>query len=396
MKLYYITRTFYPHQKGGGPLMRAAAVDKLRELGWDVVVVMPGYRQIKVHESDNLIQIPTLPILKITRLLQKVGLLEDYLDLWVRKSLKYLKNVVKKGDLVFATSGGELGTLKLAALLKSETGCTAVLNFRDPLEYALCHNLLIDNSYHVSREKSEKKYLSAADLLVTSSQHYKSNLIDKYPEFAQKVINNYFGFFSNLLEVQRINERDDSIIRICYMGTMTNAQKPEILIEAFLSLASNIKNKIELVFIGNHKPYCEFDPYRNTDKILFLDYMSSEELKEYIQANIHIGFVSLVKDYYGACVPSKIYEYINFELPILAALPSGDGLDIVNDNKFGLACKYNNTSELQNNIERMTDPVFLDLVRNKLKTNKNAWSMDTQIKTLNSSLSELIKQEPTL
>ena len=396
MKLYYITRTFYPYQQGGGPLMRAAAVDKLRELGWDVVVVMPGYRQIKVHESDNLIQIPTLPILKITRLLQKVGLLEDYLDLWVRKSLKYLKNVVKKGDLVFATSGGELGTLKLAALLKSETGCTAVLNFRDPLEYALCHNLLIDNSYHVSREKSEKKYLSAADLLVTSSQHYKSNLIGKYPEFSQKVINNYFGFFSNLLEVQRINERDDSIIRICYMGTMTNAQKPEILIEAFVSLASNIKNKIELVFIGNHKNYREFDLYRNKDKIVFLDYMSSDELKGYIQKNIHIGFVSLVKDYYGACVPSKIYEYINFELPILAALPSGDGLDIVNDNKFGLACKHNNTSELQNNIEKMTDPVFLDLVRTKLKTNKAAWSMDTQIKTLNSSLSELIKQEPTL
>ena len=60
----------YPFQKGGGSLMRATTVDKLRSLGWDVVVVMPEYRGFKVIEEEGYIRIPPLSILRGTYLLQ--------------------------------------------------------------------------------------------------------------------------------------------------------------------------------------------------------------------------------------------------------------------------------------------------------------------------------------
>lgn len=391
MKLFYITRTLYPYQKGGGAQVRAKTINKLRELGWDVVVVMPGYRQIRLRRSDNLITIPILPILKITKIFQRFGLFEDYLDLWVSKSLRHLKGVVKKNDLVFVTSGGELGTLKLGALLKSETNCKLVLNFRDPLEYALCNNSLIDNSFHVSREKVEKKYLSAADLLVTSSKSYQKNLVEKYPEFSQKLLNNYFGFLDAPSKIKPKDIQDDSVIRICFMGSMTEAQKPEILIKAFKGLNNCIKNKIELVFIGNHSLYKGFSSYRNLDKVSFINYMPKEQLRNYLQNNIHIGFVSLFEDYYGSCIPSKIYEYIGLELPILAALPSGDAMDIINQNNFGLACLYNDIQGLQLNIEKMTDHILLNSIRTKLNANKSFWSMDSQLNKLSPHLKALTK-----
>ena len=51
-KIYYLTRTYYPYQKGGGPLMRMGAVKYLQELGWNVIVVMPNYGSNKINIDD--------------------------------------------------------------------------------------------------------------------------------------------------------------------------------------------------------------------------------------------------------------------------------------------------------------------------------------------------------
>jgi len=49
-----------------------------------------------------------------------------------------------------------------------------------------------------------------------------------------------------------------------------------------------------------------------------------------MNVSIDVGSVSLFNDYLGACVASKIYEYINLEIPIISALPLDDGKDIIN------------------------------------------------------------------
>ena len=54
-KIYYLTRSYSPYQKGGGPLMRRGAVKYLQDLGWDVTVVMPNYGFNGVNIYDNVI-----------------------------------------------------------------------------------------------------------------------------------------------------------------------------------------------------------------------------------------------------------------------------------------------------------------------------------------------------
>ena len=46
----------------------------------------------------------------------------------------------------------------------------------------LVHGLKVDNKIHVSREKEEKKYISNADLMITSSDFNKQSLVIKYPK----------------------------------------------------------------------------------------------------------------------------------------------------------------------------------------------------------------------
>ena len=83
--------------------------------------------------------------------LERVGWFDDYLDPWVASALPYLSKIICKDDVIFCTSGGELGTIKLGALIKEETGCKFVVNFRDPLNYGYMEGLRRDKKPHVGR-----------------------------------------------------------------------------------------------------------------------------------------------------------------------------------------------------------------------------------------------------
>ena len=97
-KIYYLTRSYSPYQKGGGPLMRTGAVKYLQELGCYVTVIMPNYNSKELIIENGIIQIPFkgTHIQKLASLLERIGIYEDYLDKWVENAFEYLKDKVKK------------------------------------------------------------------------------------------------------------------------------------------------------------------------------------------------------------------------------------------------------------------------------------------------------------
>jgi len=384
-KIYYLTRSYAPYQKGGGPLMRTGAVKYLQELGWDVTVVMPNYDSKELIIEQNIIQIPFKGkhIQKLASLFERVGIYEDYLDKWVKDAYEYLENKIKKEDIIFATSGGELGMINLGSLLKDKISCKFVINFRDPLDYSIVNRLKLDNKFHVSREKQEYKYLKNSDLIITSSKTNQNSLVSKYPEWKYKIVNNYFGYIKKL-DINKFKKKVSDKLRIAYVGNMGDLQKPEILYEIYKK--SNLEN-LEIFFIGNTKSY---KPLQNIvdDNVKFIDFLPHEEFLKFMIENIDIGFVSLTSDYLGACVPSKIYEYINLGLPMIGALPDGDGKDIINKNGYGMACNYNDSNNLIDALKRFQDKVFLENVRNSILDNRDKWFMKNRIKEVNVFLRE--------
>ena len=72
---------------------------------------MPNYISKDLIVEKNIVQIPFkgTHIQKLVSLLERVGICEDYLD----NAFEYLKE-----DIIFATSGGELGSL-----LKNKIHC---------------------------------------------------------------------------------------------------------------------------------------------------------------------------------------------------------------------------------------------------------------------------------
>ena len=385
-KIYYLTRSYSPYQKGGGSLMRTGAVKYIQELGWNVTVIMPNYNSKVWNIDGNIIQIPFNYNLRIASYLERVGFYEDYLDKWVEEAFKYLKDNVKNEDTIFTTSGGELGMIKLGFLLQKEIGCKFIINFRDPLDYSLVNGLKLDNKFHVSREKQELKYLKNSNLIITSSKTNQKSLIDKYPQFKDKIVNNYFGYIQQVILNPKKKKTD---LSIAYVGNMGTLQTPEILYDAYKRLEN--RENIKIYFIGDSKNYTPLKDIIDKN-IVFIDYLPHEEFLKFMNDNIDVGFVSLTSDYLGACVPSKIYEYLNLGLPMIGALPDGDGMEIINSDGYGVACKYSDINSISNAIDKFRSNSFLSSIRENILKDRDSWSMKEKIKEVDKWLREVVDE----
>jgi len=386
MKIWYLTRSLYPYQKGGGPLLRLGQISFLRKLGWNVQAILPNYSTNDLIIEENIIQIPfkVRYIQKLTSIFERVGIYEDYLDKWVEEAFKYLKDKIKQEDTIFATSGGELGMIKLGSLLKKEIGCKFVINFHDPLNYGYMNGLRRDKKFHIGREKAHEKYMQNADFILTSSQYYADVLRHRFTYLSDRIVNNYFGYIEKL-EIEKYQKKYSKKIKIAYVGTMGETQKPELLYEAWKLLNDN---EIEIYFIGDYQNYKPLNSIQEKG-VYFIEFMPHDKFLQFMSENIDIGFVSLASDYFGACVPSKIYEYINLGLPMIGALPNGDGLEIINTQGYGLASKYNDIELLSKNIQKMKNRNYLDDIKKKILDNRDDWSMKNKILEVDKLLKEI-------
>jgi glycosyltransferase involved in cell wall biosynthesis len=382
-KIFFLTRSLYPYQKTGGGQIRAGQINFLKQLDYDITVVMPNYSSKELIVKDSIIQMPILYNIRLASYLERLGFYEDYFDKWVVKSFEYLKNMLQKEDVVFATSGGELGMIKIGSLLKNEIGCKFIVNFHDPLDYSIVNDLRLDKKFHVNREKQEKKYLKNSDLIITSSKSNQISLQRKYPRWKDKIINNYFGYINQI----ELKKRDivSKKIKIAYVGNMGELQQPEILYHIYKKIN---RDDIEIYFIGDSKSYKPLQNIKD-ENIYFIDYLPHNKFLEFMTQNIDIGFVSLANDYLGACVPSKIYEYINLALPMLGALPDGDGRDIINKNNYGIAYRYNDIDGLSRGMSKLIDIEYLQDIKSNILKDRDSWFMKERIIEIDTLLRDL-------
>ena len=380
MKIWFLTRSLYPYQKTGGGQIRLGQIQFLKELKYEIKVILPNYNSNKLNINKNIIQIPLDYNIRFASYLERIGFYEDYFDKWINNSFDYLKDKIKKEDIVFATSGGELGMIKLGSLLKDEINCKFVVNFHDPIAYSLVHGLRLNKKFHISREKQEEKYLKNSNLILTSSESNQSSLQNKYPKWKDKIKNNYFGYIKQI-NLNKYSKTLSNKLRIAYVGNMGELQQPEILYEVYQKNSDNI----EIYFIGDISNYKPLQNIENIN-IKFINYMPHDEFLKFMIENVDIGFVSLANEYLGVCVPSKIYEYINLGLPMIGALPNGDGKYIINNKNYGMAYRYDDTDGLAKAVKKFQDKEFLDNIKNNILKDRNKWDMKEKMQEVDSLL----------
>lgn len=369
-KLYYISQYFDidSDKNFGGVLIRKKQIELLSKQ-YEVNIIMPNKNSNQLIEKNNFTFIPYFYQKQICDVLERFNILPDKEYFFSKNAIQYLENKVTNQDIVLCTSGGTLETLIVGFSLKVKCNCKYVINFQDPINHTSVNGLYVNNEIRFKRNNFEKKYLSNIDLIITSSDFFKSSLIKKY-SFLNEIntINNYYGYFYNTQINEKINIK--KTFSLMYSGLFGKHQSIELIAKI---LSNSLKN-IKVFFIGNYKKYTPILPFVN--QFNFVDLMPHKEFANFVANNIDIGIVSLTNPYLAACVPSKIFEYINLGLPIIGILPDGDAKNLINNNQFGKVFGLNELKEFEHFLKNDLSLQWIENCRNNILKEKNKWHMD--------------------
>lgn len=382
MKLFFITRTF-PDEKTGGAIIRKGTVENLRACGYDVWIIAPNYssKEFIINKYDRYILCPIKMSLRIPLVLESFGICDDYLQYWAKDSICYLKDYVTKDDLIFATSGGELGTIMLGLMLKEIVGSKVVVNLHDPIGFTWINGVFLKYysflSYHSSRDKLVGNLLEQTDAVVTSSITYKNALENKY--HLNNVYSWHFGYINDYHFLKE-KEITDSV-HIVYGGALGKLQRVDLFLESSVDFPN-----IEISVVGNYLNNKKMRPF--FDKVNFLSPMSQMEYLDFLSRNADVGFLSLDGIVSELCVPSKFYEYINLGIPILAII-KGDTKNIILEFDYGVVADFSRQS-IRNALGMLVDKGKRQIWKNNIIRDRNNWSMECQIKNLVKILSKVV------
>jgi hypothetical protein len=284
---------------------------------------------------------------KFGLLKQRLGIQEDYLDTWVDDTFKVIQAKITSEDVIFATCGGELSNIKLAYRLKQKNNCKTLLHFHDPLDHTTINLERLDYKYHVNRNRLLNKYCQNADVILTSTKTYARHLEQT---LNRKVYSIYFGAIdqnsTNLVD-RRYNTNEP--LNIIYGGSDGYAQRSSQIFKMLSRRAYDMTNVNFHVFGSSKAVHRKFTVHNHG--------MLTREsyLKRLVMPNM-LGYVSLGPQYFRNCMPSKIYELISQNIPILAILPYGEAFEFIRDEGLGFSVVPGDSVALINSLERIKDP----------------------------------------
>jgi glycosyltransferase involved in cell wall biosynthesis len=381
-RIWFITRS-YPPVKGGGSFLRQVQVNYLSKF-YDVIVITPNYFSNKIEIENNIIKIPCFSSNKYLKFLlfnmDKYGVIDDYLFDWVKKVSKYIITSSSENDIVFSTSGGELSCFNIANNVKSKKPqIKIILHYHDLIFFGTY--LGKNEIFNLNRKTDyrEKMYLKKADYIISQSKVMSEILIKKHPFIKNKIKYMYFGYDDNY-NIKKIKSKSD-LISIGYIGTMGMEQSPEIILDAYKELDEKYQRKIKLTYIGN---YNINKSIRENKQITKISYMDRKELLNYMVNNFDYVYLSL-KNYlkFKPAMPTKFFEYIGLEIPIIGILPrDSEATRVIKKYHFGKVCTYGNIECIKKILKSLIFSKDYDFYKLNLANKKELFKSSETMKVM--------------
>ena len=182
-------------------------------------------------------------------------------------------------------------------------------------------------------------------------------------------------------------------LRIAYAGLLNCEQDPAILaraIQRFEKLYPAFKGSVSVDFYGPKNYYTELFLQRNLNRnIRFHGYLPFQQVLEKIR-QADLAYSSLAVNSKIYCIPSKIFQYIAMETPILATGPAGSLQNFINEQQIGRFSLHTNLDAQANDLyDLITQPTTLEAMRTRLREVKTQFSMQTQVEKLSEILHSL-------
>jgi glycosyltransferase involved in cell wall biosynthesis len=386
--------TYYWPPSGGGGVMRWLKMTKyLPGLGWKPIIYTPENPDASVideslcteiHPETEIIKTPIWEPYELFRKLTgkkrgekfKAGyiseassgnwknklsvfirgnfLIPDPRKFWIKPSVKFLSDYLKKNPVDLIISTGPPHSMHLIALgLKNKFEIPWIADFRDPwTDIDFYEKLRLTRWADNKHRKLEKKVLENADHIVTVSPHCAKDL-SKIPGKKVEVINN--GFDPE--DFEGITTSPGREFFIAHFGTFNRDRNPAVLWKVLGKLAKEkdkFKNKLRIQLIGQTDDTVIQDIKRNGlgNNLIQTDHLPHKEgLEELAKSQILLLPINDAPNAKGI-LPGKMYEYMALRRHILAIGPAdSDFSTILKETQSGVAIDFNDSKGIREILE---------------------------------------------
>ncbi len=314
---------------------------------------------------------------------------------------------------------------KYVLYLKIKYNVNIIVDFRDA--WSAWGNNLFPSYFHFRMiRKIERKVFGIADTIITVTNELKEKFIDIHGENIRDkivVIPNGFDFELNNQKIYNPRINDENIIRIGYIGSFyydpkleTETSKPWFkkrfyrllqftlneenwkyrspffFLKALENLILNkpeIKSKIVFEHIGSLPDWLpeminDCNLQNNFISHGFKTHLEVKEIAMKFDYLLATSEKNLVGPHY--CLPSKIFDYLELNKPIIAFVTPGSQLEFLKNSGISVFFDPDNTEESSKKLENLFSSELIFKINKSFLDNYNR-------RNLTKILSEIIKRE---
>lgn len=365
LKLLILTQYFPPEV--GAPQNRLFELAvRLKNLGIDVSVLtaMPNYPQMKIYdgyEGKNYMyeEIEGIPVHRASIYLPKsksiIQRLLNYFS-FVYSSARVGKNKIGNIDVIMCESP-PLFLGYSALYLKRKKNAKLIFNVSDLWPESAEKLGVVTNKWMLKLAYRLEEKLYRRSVLVTGqTQGICKNINERFPNVKTYWLPNgvdvsYYNPNTVTGNWRSENGFDEHDILFLYAGIIGLAQGLEIILQAAEKLKDNTHIKFILVGSGPEKEKLQtIKADKQLANVYFFDAVSKLQMPQIVQAS-DVSVIPLRKlDLFLGAIPSKIFENLAMEKPVILAV-DGEARELfVNQGQCALYSEPENADDLVKNV----------------------------------------------
>ena len=381
--MIFVTHFFNPEIGAASHRISALAMKMVEDNeNLFVITTTPSYKlekKVKYYESKEKLKIIRFPIFHnnskniILRLITMLSF-SFYLILLIPLII-FLKD-----NRVFIQGHPLISSFFSILIFKKIFSKKIILNVSDLWPKSGLELGVFKKGYFYSMLKMIEKFnYKNSDLIITQSKESKSYISKILPK---KNIHVFYNVPRSSFHEKKINK--NTHLNLIYAGLLGHAQN---VLETCKMIDFDASNIIFTIYGegSQKKEIIHYIKENNISNIKVNDFISRESLNQRLIES-DIGLVQLKQKIYGA-LPSKLFHYLNYNLPILY-IGEGEASEIINGNAYGWTFKNNDYDGVNSLIKKINvDREALSICINNIKNNfKLKFNYDLQYQNFSSKI----------
>ena len=362
-KLYFIACCFPPIGRGNAITNSCVANALSHNMAVDVVCMKREEGGIIAYQEDASLKRQINPDITVHRIraanwwkinmaLYVVGILPCYFVNWAWSVWRRREEIFSEKGIIFAVYP-VFSDLLVGYLISRRYNMPLLVDFRDDFSGVMARGWqrMLRPLYRFL----ESHIIQHADKISVTTEHLRRDLIKRYNMSESKVSVVYNIVPPSSANISKRNVKSNTL-RVIYAGAMSRVQKPEILLKGYNVLCRRDAawaTRLSVELYGPESPYFKLKIKQLVGEGCYFGGFLPQAVISKRVASADIGFFSLADSIYAYATPTKLFDYIEAGIPILASLPLGAARDIINQYAIGLTVDVGDVEGVAECLERL-------------------------------------------